>query len=290
MLGERLRSPVAFSRSVNLSMVPPTRLTGVAEFPNFEKGNSEMSKSNITPFNYNGHNLSTITDEHGEIWFIAKEVAEILEYSDAGKMCERLEDDEKQNRQIRGFGNRGVITINESGLYSAILGSTKPEAKPFKKWVTSEVLPSIRKTGSYTAPAATNRQAPPAKLFPDYFKVAKLIGCDRNAAAISANQAVFKKTGENVLALLGHEYMESEKQELVFNVSDLVDGISGQRMNKMLEAAGLQHNEKGRWIPDDDGKFSRIFDTGKRHGDGTPVQTVKWSRDVLAMLSVETAA
>ena len=245
-------------------------------------------KHQITPFAYNGHQLSTITDEHGEVWFIAKDVCEVLEHSNVSAALANLDDDERSKFKL---GRQGEVNvINESGLYSLVLNSRKPEAKPFKKWVTSEVLPSIRKTGSYTASVATNRQAPPAKLFPDYFKVARLIGCDKNAAAISANQAVFKKTGENVLALLGHEYMESEKQELVFNVSDLVDGISGQRMNKMLEAAGLQHNEKGRWIPDDDGKFSRIFDTGKRHGDGTPVQTVKWSRDVLAMLSVETAA
>lgn len=136
---------------------------------------------------------------------------------------------------------------------------------------------------------AKPRTAQPAKMFPDYFKVARLIGCDKNAAAISANQAVFKKTGENVLALLGHEAIESEKQELVFNVSDLVDGISGQRMNKMLEAAGLQHKEGDRWIPDDDGQYSRIFDTGKRHGDGTPVQQLKWSREVLSLLTLEAA-
>jgi hypothetical protein len=135
---------------------------------------------------------------------------------------------------------------------------------------------------------ATPRTAP-AKLFPDYFKVARLIGCDRNAAAISANQAVYKKTGENVLALLGQEAIEAEKQELVFNVSDLVDGISGQRMNKMLEDAGLQHNENGRWISDDGGEFSRVMDTGKRHGDGTPVQQLKWSRRVLSALSLEAA-
>lgn len=63
----------------------------------------------------------------------------------------RLGDDEKQNLQIVGFGPRGVTVINEAGLYSAIMGSTKDEAKRFKRWVTHEVLPSIRKTGSYSA-------------------------------------------------------------------------------------------------------------------------------------------
>jgi prophage antirepressor-like protein len=106
---------------------------------------------NVIPFNFNQHSVRVITNENGDPWFIAKEIAEILEYSDAEAMTRRLDDDEVQNRQIVGFGNRGVNIINESGLYSAIMTSQKPAAKVFKKWVTSEVLPSIRKTGSYAS-------------------------------------------------------------------------------------------------------------------------------------------
>jgi prophage antirepressor-like protein len=103
-----------------------------------------MARHEVTPFNYNGNNLSTITDPQGEIWFVAKEVAEILDYKDATELTKRLDDYDKQNLLVAGFGNRGVICINESGLYQATLESTKPEVKHFKKWVTSEVLPSIR--------------------------------------------------------------------------------------------------------------------------------------------------
>lgn len=131
----------------------------------------------------------------------------------------------------------------------------------------------------------------PPRLFPDYYKVARLIGCDKNAAAISANQAVLQKTGENVLALLGQTHMEAEKQEVHFNVSDLVDGISGQRMNKMLAAAGLQTREGEQWVPTTDGKdFCRIFDTGKRHGSGAPITAIKWSKEVLDLLTLGEAA
>lgn len=113
---------------------------------------------NITPFQFENRAIRVVTDDSGEPWFIAKEVADVLGYSDSEAMTRRLDDDEKQNRQIVGFGPRGVTTVNESGLYSAILGSTKPEAKPFKRWVTHEVLPSIRKTGSYTHPKASRPQ------------------------------------------------------------------------------------------------------------------------------------
>ena len=107
----------------------------------------------LQAFQFHTHQLQVIVDDIGEPWFIAKHVAEILEYSDAHKMTGRLDEDEKSNRQIGGLGpdtgGRGIICINESGLYSAILTSKKPAAKAFKRWVTHDVLPAIRKTGGY---------------------------------------------------------------------------------------------------------------------------------------------
>ena len=114
--------------------------------------------SNITPFSFNGHKVTVLNDANGDLQFVAMEVAAILGYSDAEAMTRRLDDDEKQNRRIVGFGPRGVTVINESGLYSAALASQKPDAKQFKKWVTRDVLPSIRKTGSYTAPKAAKEK------------------------------------------------------------------------------------------------------------------------------------
>ena len=103
----------------------------------------------LSPFEFQSHqphSLRAIADEHGEPWFIAKDVATILDYSDAHKMCLHLDDAQKQVRQIGGFGPRGVITINEPGLFIAIINSQKPEAEAeaFRQWVISEVLPSIR--------------------------------------------------------------------------------------------------------------------------------------------------
>ena len=104
---------------------------------------------NIIPFDFND-NMVRVVEQDNEFYFIAKDIATILDYSDAEAMTRKLDEDEVQNRQIVGFGNRGVSCITESGLYSCILTSQKPEAKPFRRWVTHEVLPTIRKTGSYT--------------------------------------------------------------------------------------------------------------------------------------------
>lgn len=88
---------------------------------------------------------------NGEPYFVGKDVAEILGYSDPQKALKmHVDDDDKLTRQIVVSGqNRNMYIINESGLYSLILSSKLPSAKRFKRWVTSEVLPAIRKTGSY---------------------------------------------------------------------------------------------------------------------------------------------
>lgn len=105
----------------------------------------------ITPFGYEDKLVRVVTDEEtGEPLWVAKDICEILEYKEVSKTLLKLDDDEKGTKIIRTLGgDQEMLVINESGLYTLILRSNKPEAKKFKKWVTSEVLPSIRKTGSY---------------------------------------------------------------------------------------------------------------------------------------------
>lgn len=88
---------------------------------------------------------------NGEPYFVGKDVAEILGYADTfGALKKHVDEEDKQNCQNSSFESpRGLTIINESGLYSLILSSKLPNAKRFKRWVTSEVLPAIRKTGSY---------------------------------------------------------------------------------------------------------------------------------------------
>lgn len=110
---------------------------------------------NITPFNFNGSDVRTVTLDDTP-WFIASDVCQVLGVGNPSKACLALDDDEKgiTSSDTPG-GVQQTLIINESGLYSLVLRSRKPEAKQFKKWVTSEVLPAIRKTGSYIShPAA----------------------------------------------------------------------------------------------------------------------------------------
>ena len=101
---------------------------------------------------YNDSQLRII-EKDGEPWFVAKDVADILGYDHAPHMYRRLEEDERDVLKTdTPSGKQEMVIINEPGLYNAIMGSDKPEAKDFKRWVTHDVLPSIRKTGGYTVP------------------------------------------------------------------------------------------------------------------------------------------
>ena len=103
----------------------------------------------IVPFGYDDQLVRTVMVDNVP-WFVAKDVCAVLELSDVSMSVSKLDDDEKLIQKIFVSGqNRDVVVVNESGLYTLILRSNKPEAKRFRKWVTSEVLPNIRKNGIY---------------------------------------------------------------------------------------------------------------------------------------------
>lgn len=105
--------------------------------------------SGVIPFDFEGANVRVVTEEDGP-WFVMADVCQALEIANARDAAGRLDDDEKGVAIADTLGGpQQVVTINESGLYSLIMTSRKSSAKRFKRWVTSEVLPAIRKTGGY---------------------------------------------------------------------------------------------------------------------------------------------
>ena len=105
----------------------------------------------IQQFDFEGAALRTLTAENGEPWFVAKDVCDVLELSNVGQALARLDDDEKSSITLNDGtpGNPNKAIVSESGLYALVLASRKPEAHEFKRWVTHEVLPQIRRTGGY---------------------------------------------------------------------------------------------------------------------------------------------
>lgn len=167
----------------------------------------------------------------GEPWFVATDVCAALGYSHTPHAMRMLDDDEKGVRIVDTLGGEQTLnTVNESGLYSLILGSRKPEAKRFKRWVTSEVLPAIRKTGGYQQPAPVElsrmeilrlaMDAEEAKLKAEAerdeaIRTKAMIGSKREASAMASASAAkreAKKAQEKVNELtfaLGHNTMQA---------------------------------------------------------------------------------
>lgn len=153
----------------------------------------------------------------GEPWWVAGDVAAALAYAEAKDMTRNLDDDEKGRQNVPTLGGeQDMLIINESGLYSAILRSRKASAKRFKKWVTAEVLPSIRKYGAYVMP---NTQPDPepapraprveaeevvaaGRVFRSLYTVGRSMGMPRRLAATRANQAAERTTGVDLAAEL----------------------------------------------------------------------------------------
>lgn len=103
-------------------------------------------------FIYGGEQLRTIQQPDG-LWWVLRDVCQVLGLAEPHRVASRLDDDEKgRTLMTTPGGTQEVTIINEPGLYAVILRSDKPEAKAFKRWVTHEVLPSIRKTGAYGVP------------------------------------------------------------------------------------------------------------------------------------------
>ena len=113
-------------------------------------------------FQFHTAQIRTVTID-GEPWFIAADIAAALEYRDGANLARILDVDEKGAHLVSTLGgNQEVVIINESGLYHAVLKSRKPQAKAFRRWVTNDVLPAIRKTGRYATPAATEAPRRPS--------------------------------------------------------------------------------------------------------------------------------
>jgi prophage antirepressor-like protein len=132
----------------------------------------------------------------GEPWFVATDVCRALEIGDPHKAVSRLDEDEKGRNSIPTLGGiQELITVSESGLYSLVLGSRKPEAKAFKRWITHEVIPSIRKHGAYVTDKILDQMNEHPEWIPEYIQRLR----DENANARAAREELEKAQAENAL-------------------------------------------------------------------------------------------
>lgn len=201
--------------------------------------------TNLQTWSYESSEVRTI-QKNGEPWWVLADVCKVLDLSNPSKVADRLEPDEKANFEL---GLRGGATncINESGLYAVILRSDKPQAKPFRKWVTNEVLPSIRKHGAYMTDQTLER----ALTSPDF-----LIEL---ATQLKAEQAQRKQL-ETTVAVQNQQIAELQPKasyyDVVLNCKDLISigkiakdyGWSAQKLNEYLHKHGVQYKQGKTWL------------------------------------------
>lgn len=209
----------------------------------------------LIPFDFEGRPVRVVTDAQGEPWFVAADVAQSLEYRMASDMTRSLDDDEKGTQIVRTpSGDQEMLVINESGLYSAILKSRKPEAKRFKRWVTHEVLPAIRKTGRYTAPGARPTLPAPTQdrvtaLLLIGEAVAKVPGVKPGIAMAATLTCIQENTGLAV-ETLRRALPAANEAICSLNATQLgrLLGLSAKATNQRLAHHGLQfRNERDEW-------------------------------------------
>ncbi len=255
----------------------------------------------LIPFAFEGSPVRVV-EHDGANAFIAGDVARILGYRDAEKLTRILPNDEKGTRPVGTLGGeQAVSVITEPGLYRAIVQRQTGERMDadvasaiirFQRWVFHEVLPSIRRTGSYTSATAAHGPKDVASAFRSYAGIARLIGLDRNQAALAANRATIATTGVDALALLGSTHLVAPQQERILTPTEIgreFGGESGRSVNFLLQRHGFQTGPD--WSPTDTGRPFAVFqDTGKKHGNGTPVRQLKWTADIVPALQAAIAA
>lgn len=250
----------------------------------------------ITPFQFESHEVRVVADEAGEPLFVGKDVCAALGYADhTNAMKQHCKGVVKRHPLHTAGGVQDVRVLSEPDVLRLIVSSQLPGAQAFERLVFEDILPTIRKTGRYAVPgtAPAPSAITPAREFEALFGVARLIGLDHNAAAFSANQATVALTGTNVLRLLGAEQLTAENQHAMFYTpTELGErlGVSGRKFNMLLAEAGLQVKQGEQWapLPAAEG-FFRVIDSGKRHGSGAMVQQLKWASNVLQLVQPEAA-
>ena len=191
----------------------------------------------------------------GEPWFVGKDVASSLGYRVPNKAVrEKIDSEDKGVSEMdTPGGKQDLVIINESGLYSLILSSKLPNAKKFKRWVTSEVLPAIRKTGSYTVPAAL----PDRKLTADdYLRAASIISTCKNER-LPYVLDLLKKSGIKISQIKTEQHktsagkdVEGEAQKAIYTAK-LIYGITYAEVGRKtgLNRQQIRRIYTGEYIP-----------------------------------------
>ncbi len=220
----------------------------------------------------------------GEPWFVGKDVAEILGYHDTAKAIRvHVDEEDKQIFKVDEMAtlktsNYGVFIINESGLYSLILSSKLPTAKQFKRWVTSEVLPAIRKHGMYATDELINNPDFAIQVFTELKKEKE-------------KSKQLELQNEQQRQIIGELQPKADYMDMILRNKSLVTvsqiakdyGMTAQELNSLLHDLGIQYKRNNQWLLYEKYQsmgytHSRTYYTHTKNGCPIVNMTTQWTQ------------
>ena len=248
----------------------------------------------------NGQFTVRSINEDGEIWFVARDIATALEYKESSvdsinklmaivpnfwtarkRFLVRSENGIEQEREM--------LCLTEQGVYFFLGRSDKPKAQPYQIWIANEVMPSIRKTGTYSV----NRSecSLPSGVLEGAKFIFETAGIKDNQLTLALDKVYKSYTGRSALQAGDIQLEAPVKQQALTpsQIAELIGLSSGKKgakiVNKMLENFGFQHRVCGNWEPLEKGiAYAVVLDTNKKHSDGTPIRQVKWNTGIVQTL------
>ncbi|HDR4908324.1 TPA: phage antirepressor [Bacillus cereus] len=180
-----------------------------------------------------------------DVWFVAKDVCEVLEIKNTTQAMQKLDPEERTMFNIGRQGETNII--NESGLYSLIMTSRKPQAKAFKKWVTNEVLPSIRKHGAYMTPKTINALLQDPDLI---IGLASQLKQEQQARQIAEqkNLMLTQQIAENASKITYLDQILQSQDTVTVSQVAADYGLSAMKLNKILNDEKVQYKVNNQWL------------------------------------------
>lgn len=232
-----------------------------------------MTQNALQVFSYKEHEVRTVEIDGGT-WWVAKDVCDILEIQNTTQAIQVLDEDERAMYYIGRQGEANIVS--EAGLYKLIFNSRKAEAKEFTRWVTHEVLPAIRKTGSYNAKIAFDPMQGARAVF-------EAAGIKDNQLALAMDKVYRSYTGRSALEA-GEIALNAPSKKQILNPTEIGKhfNLNARRVNEILAGAGYQHKINDKWEALPPGEpYAVMQDVGKKHSDGTPIRQLKWDSSII---------
>ncbi|KJZ81560.1 Phage antirepressor protein [Candidatus Liberibacter solanacearum] len=247
--------------------------------------------TNIIPFEFESNKIRTVVDKDNTIWFVSKDVAEALGYVDAKQAVrDHCMGVSKQHPIVDSLGRtQKARVITEPDVYRLIVKSKLPSAQKFERKIFEEILPTLRKTGSYSV--KPKKSVSPSS----YMKVHQFIeqtltkaGLKENQLLLATNRGVAKLTGFDLLSSADIKHLPSPDNDEYLTpteIGKMLDPIMRPKpLNRWLTSLGLQekqHDGKG-YLPTPQGEVygGRMMDVAKAHGDGS-IPYLKWNSKVI---------